>query len=201
MAIMKKCQKVMKSNGLPLTKPPNGQRWKHEKQWQWCTYRYTKPPLKWHNFLKFMYFGAQGQPWKTTKKWGKAMGGPCQSNPMVKGENMKSNGSDVHTDTPSHHWNDITFWNLCTLVPKANHEKQPKSEEKQWVAHAKATQWSKVKTWKAMAVMSIPIHQATQLKPHKFLKFMYFYAQWQSCKNMKRLVWQCPTPYTTDKHV
>ena len=25
------------------------------------------------------------------------------SNPMVTGENMKSNGSDVHTDTPSHH--------------------------------------------------------------------------------------------------
>ena len=46
-------------------------------------------------------------------------------------------------------------------MSKANHEKVSKSDEKQWVAHAQATQLPKVKAWKAMAVMSIPIHQAT----------------------------------------
>jgi len=30
------------------------------------------------------------------------MGGPQPIHPMGKGENMKSNGNDVHTDTPSH---------------------------------------------------------------------------------------------------
>ena len=98
----------------------------HEKQWLWCPNPYIKPPLKSHNFLKFMYFDVQ---WQSSKSKKKQWWTPSQATNWSNVKAWKQIAGDVQTHTSSHHWNSINFGNLCTLMSNDNHAKNMK---RQW---------------------------------------------------------------------